>query len=125
MLFITLPSGRSLSYVKPKMGENRFGGESVTYEGTGGTKKWERIESYGPKFVENIVQATSRDILMYAMKTLRNCSIVAHCHDELIIEADPGVSLESVCEQMGRVPPWAEGLILRADGYVCDYYKKD
>ena len=118
MLFITLPSGRSLSYVKPKMGENRFGGESVTYEGTGGTKKWERIESYGPKFVENIVQATSRDILMYAMKTLRNCSIVAHCHDELIIESDPGVSLESVCEQMGRVPPWAEGLILRADGYV-------
>lgn len=79
----------------------------------------------GSKFVENIVQATSRDILMHAMKTLRNCSIVAHCHDELIIEADPGVSLESVCEQMGRVPPWAEGLILRADGYVCDYYKKD
>lgn len=125
MLFITLPSSRTLSYVKPRMGENRFGGESVTYEGTGGTKKWERIESYGPKFVENIVQATSRDILMYAMKTLRSCSIVAHVHDELIIEADPRMSLEALCEQMARVPPWAAGLILRADGYVCDFYKKD
>ena len=125
MLFITLPSGRTLSYVKPRMGENRFGGESITYEGVGSTKKWERIESYGPKFVENIVQATSRDILMYAMKTLRCCSIVAHVHDELIIEADPKVSLEAICEQMGRVPPWAEGLVLRADGYVCDFYMKD
>lgn len=125
MLFILLPSGRRLAYVKPRMGENRFGGESVTYEGVGGTKKWERIESYGPKFVENIVQATSRDILMYAMKTFRCCSIVAHVHDELIIEADPKMSLEVLCEQMARVPPWAEGLILRADGYVCDFYKKD
>lgn len=125
MLFITLPSGRTLSYVKPRMGENRFGGESITYEGVGSTKKWERIESYGPKFVENIVQATSRDILMYAMKTLRCCSIVAHVHDELIIEADPKVSLEAICEQMGRVPPWVEGLVLRADGYVCDFYMKD
>ena len=125
MLFIELPSGRRLSYVKPRMGENRFGGESVTYEGAGSTKKWERIESYGPKFVENIVQATSRDILMYAMKTLRHCSIVAHCHDEIIIEADPNVSLEVICEQMGRTPSWAKGLVLRADGYVCDYYKKD
>lgn len=125
MLFITLPSGRRLVYVKPRMGENRFGGESVTYEGVGGTKKWERIESYGPKFVENIVQATSRDILMYAMKTLRRCSIVAHVHDELIIEADPKMSLEALCEQMAYVPPWAEGLILRADGYVCDFYRKD
>ena len=125
MLFILLPSGRRLAYVKPRMGENRFGGESVTYEGVGGTKKWERIESYGPKFVENIVQATSRDILMYAMKTLRCCSIVAHVHDELIIEADPKMSLKVLCEQMARVPPWAEGLLLRADGYVCDFYKKD
>lgn len=125
MLFITLPSGRKLAYVKPRIGENRFGGESVTYEGTGGTKKWERIESYGPKFVENIVQATSRDILMYAMKTLRCCSIVAHVHDELIIEADPEMSLEALCEQMGRVPPWADGLILRADGYTCEFYMKD
>ena len=125
MLFISLPSGRVLSYVKPRMGENKFGGESVTYEGVGGTKKWERLESYGPKFVENIVQATSRDILMYAMQTLRCCSIVAHVHDEVIIEADPRMSLEAVCEQMGRVPSWAEGLLLRADGYTCDFYKKD
>ena len=125
MLFITLPSGRSLAYVKPRIGENRFGGESVTYEGVGGTKKWERIESYGPKFVENIVQATSRDILMYAMKTLRCCSIVAHVHDELIIEANPRMSLEVLCEQMACVPPWAKGLILRADGYTCDFYRKD
>ena len=125
MLFITLPSGRNLVYVKPRIGENRFGGESVTYEGVGGTKKWERIESYGPKFVENIVQATARDILMYAMKTLRCCEIVAHVHDEIIIEADPRMSLDVLCEQMGRVPPWAEGLLLRADGYVCDFYKKD
>lgn len=125
MLFITLPSGRVLSYVKPRMGENKFGGESVTYEGVGSTKKWERLESYGPKFVENIVQATSRDILMYAMKTLRCCSIVAHVHDEIIIEADSRMSLEAVCEQMARVPKWAEGLLLRADGYTCDFYKKD
>ena len=125
MLFILLPSGRRLAYVKPRMGENRFGGESVTYEGVGGTKKWERIESYGPKFVENIVQATSRDILMYAMKTLRCCEIVAHVHDEIIIEADPKMSLEVLCEQMAHVPPWADGLLLRTDGYVCDFYKKD
>lgn len=124
-LFITLPSGRRLAYVKPKIGENRFGGESVTYEGVGGTKKWERLESYGPKFVENIVQATARDILMYAMQTLRNCSIVAHVHDELIIECDRRVSLAAVCEQMGRTPPWAKGLLLRADGYECNFYKKD
>ncbi len=125
MLFIVLPSGRQLAYVKPRIGENIFGGESVTYEGVGGTKKWERIESYGPKFVENIVQAISRDILIYAMKTLRNCSIVAHVHDEVIIEADPRISIDSVCEQMGRVPPWAKGLLLNADGYECDFYKKD
>lgn len=124
-LFITLPSGRRLAYVKPKIGENRFGGESVTYEGVGGTKKWERLESYGPKFVENCVQATARDILMYAMQTLRCCSVVAHVHDELIIECDRRVALSAVCEQMGRTPPWAKGLLLRADGYECDFYKKD
>ena len=124
-LFITLPSGKRLAYVKPKIGENRFGGESVTYEGVGGTKKWEQLESYGPKFVENIVQATARDILMHAMQTLRNCSIVAHVHDELIIECDRRVSLSAVCEQMGRTPPWAKGLLLRADGYEYDFYKKD
>lgn len=125
MLFIKLPSGRQLSYVKPKIGENVFGGESVTYEGVGSTKKWERLESYGPKFVENIVQATARDVLCYALMTLRNCSIVAHVHDEIIIEADPRMSLSAVCEQMGRTPPWAEGLNLRADGYECEFYKKD
>jgi DNA polymerase len=125
MLFITLPSGRVLSYVKPRLEENRFGGQSVTYEGVGTTKKWERVESYGPKLVENIIQAVSRDILMYAMKRLRNMRIVAHVHDELIIEADPDVSLERICSVMGSVPPWAEGLILRADGYVCDFYQKD
>ena len=125
ILFIELPSGRTLSYIKPQIGENQFGGECVTYEGVGGTKKWERLESYGPKFVENIVQATSRDILCYAMKTLRNCSIVMHVHDELVIEADPRMSLQAVCEQMGRTPPWAEGLKLRADGYSCPFYQKD
>lgn len=124
MLFITLPSGRNLAYVKPRIGENRFGGESVTYEAVGGTKKWERLESYGPKFVENIVQATSRDILMYAINTLQCCSIVAHVHDEIIIEADSSMSLDVLCEQMARTPPWAKGLLLRADGYVCDFYKK-
>lgn len=125
MLFITLPSGRSLAYVKPKIGENRFGGDCITYEGIGGTKKWERIDSYGPKFVENIVQATSRDILCYAMKTLRCCSIVMHIHDEVVIEADRRMSLQAVCDQMGRTPPWANGLQLRADGYETDFYKKD
>jgi DNA polymerase len=125
MLFITLFSGRRLAYVKPRIGENQFGGESVTYMGVGGTKKWERLESYGPKFVENIVQAVSRDILCYAMRTLRNCSIVAHVHDEVIIEADRRMSLPAVCEQMGRTPPWAKGLLLRADGYECSFYQKD
>ena len=125
MLFITLPSGRKLAYVKPRIGTNKFGGSCITYEGIGSTKKWERLESYGPKFVENIVQATARDILLYAMKTLRNCSIVMHIHDELVIEADPRMSLEAVCEQMGRTPPWAKGLLLRADGYVTPFYKKD
>lgn len=125
LLFITLPSGRRLSYVRPRIGENRFGGESVTYEGTGIAKKWERIESYGPKFVENIVQAISRDILCYAMRTLSYCFIVGHVHDELIIECEKDGSLSSLCEQMGRTPPWAKGLILRADGYECEFYKKD
>ena len=125
MLIIELPSGRRLSYVKPRIGENKFGGESVTYEGIGATKNWKRLESYGPKFVENIVQETARDILCYAMQTLRHCAIVGHVHDELIIECDKDVSADAVCEQMGRTPPWAEGLLLRADGYECDFYKKD
>lgn len=125
MLFITLPSGRNLAYAKPKLGTNKFGGTCITYEGIGPTKKWERLDSYGPKFVENIVQATSRDILLYAMRTLRNCSIVMHIHDEVVIEADPRMSLDAVCEQMGRTPPWAKGLLLRADGYATPFYKKD
>lgn len=125
MLFIILPSGRQLCYVKPRMGTNKFGGDSVTYEGVGSTKKWERIESYGPKFVENIVQAISRDILMYAIRTLSHCFIVGHVHDELIIECGMDVSLDAVCDQMGRTPPWIEGLNLRADGYETMFYKKD
>ena len=125
MLFIILPSGRRLAYVKPRIGENQFGGESVTYEGVGGTKKWERLESYGPKFVENIVQAISRDILMHAMKMLSTYRIVAHVHDEVIIEADPQTSVTEVCKQMSQVPPWAKGLLLDADGYECEFYQKD
>ena len=125
MLFIVLPSGRQLCYVKPKMGTNKFGGDSVTYEGVGSTKKWERIESYGPKFTENVVQAISRDILMYAMRTLSHCFIVGHVHDELIIECSMDVSPDAVCEQMGKTPPWIKGLNLRADGYETMFYKKD
>ncbi|MCX4374294.1 MAG: DNA polymerase, partial [Dysosmobacter sp.] len=125
MMFATLPSGRRLAYVKPRIGENRFGGESVTYMGVGGTKKWERLESYGAKFVENLVQGIARDILCYAMQTLKNCAIVGHVHDEVIIEADQRMSVEAVCEQMGRTPPWAKGLLLRADGYQCEWYQKD
>ncbi|MBW8382656.1 MAG: hypothetical protein K0M69_09080, partial [Youngiibacter sp.] len=125
MLFITLPSGRRLTYVKPRIGENQFGSECVTYEGIGSTKKWERIQSYGPKFVENIVQATSRDILCFAMKNLRDCSIVMHVHDEVVIEAEMDTSTEVICSKMGLTPPWAKGLQLRADGYETDFYKKD
>ena len=125
MLLITLPSGRNLTYIKPKIGTNSFGSPCVTYEGIGGTKKWERLESYGPKFVENIVQATARDILCYAMKTLRHTDIVMHIHDEIVIEADPQMSLQAVCGQMGKTPPWALGLLLRADGYETQFYRKD
>ena len=125
MLFITLPSGRQLYYVKPRIGENQFGSPAATYMGLSAARQWDRLESYGPKFVENIVQAISRDVLCYAMQTLRCCSIVAHVHDELIIEVDSRMSLEAVCEQMGRTPPWAPGLHLRADGYATDFYKKD
>lgn len=124
MLFIDLPSGRRLAYVKPRIGVNRFGSESVTYEGIN-LGKWTRLETYGPKVTENLVQAVSRDILAYAMKTLRHCFIVGSVHDELIIECSPGVSLQAVCDQMGRTPPWIPGLLLRADGYECQFYKKD
>jgi DNA polymerase len=125
MLFVTLPSGRRLAYVKPRIGTNMFGSPCVTYEGIGGTKKWERLETYGPKLTENIVQATSRDILCYAMQTQRCCDIVMHVHDEIVIEADPRMSTKVLCEQMSRVPLWADGLLLRADGYECSFYKKD
>jgi DNA polymerase len=125
MMFITLPSGRRLAYVKPKIGTNQFGRDCITYEGISTTKKWERLETYGPKLVENIVQATSRDILCYAMRTLRCCRIEMHIHDELVIEADPRMSQEELSKQMSRTPPWAEGLLLRADGYESEFYKKD
>lgn len=125
MLFVYLPSGRRLCYVKPKIGQNKFGGDSITYEGVGSTKKWERLESYGPKFVENIVQAISRDLLMNAMKTLSHCFICGHVHDELIIECKEEVSLDVLCKQMARVPDWMPGILLRADGYITPWYRKD
>ena len=125
MLFIDLPSGRRLSYVKPKMGVNHFGGESILYQGLDGSKKWNWIESYGPKFVENIVQAISRDLLAHALDTLSFCQIVGHVHDEVIIEASPEVSVESLCDLMGRPPEWMPDVCLRADGYQCGFYMKD
>ena len=127
MLFIVLHSGRRLVYVKPRMGINRYGSETVTYEGVGTQKKWLRLESYGPKFVENIVQATARDILVEAMQRLdaKGYKIVMHVHDEAVIEAPADTSLEDICSVMGETPAWAKGLLLRADGYVCDFYKKD
>lgn len=125
ILFIHLPSGRNLCYVKPKICLNQFGSESVSYEGIGQTKKWERIESYGPKFVENIVQAISRDILAFSMRTLSHCFICGHVHDELIIECSKNVSLKAICDQMGRSPSWMPDMLLRADGYETEFYKKD
>lgn len=125
MLFITLPSGRRLSYVKPRIGTNMFGSDCITYEGVGGTRKWERIDSYGPKFVENIVQATSRDLLCYSMQSLKDYNIVIHVHDEIVIEAGMETSIESICNQMSHTPPWAKGLLMRADGYETNFYKKD
>ena len=125
ILFIKLPSGRTLSYVKPRIGENRFGGESVTYEGIGSTKKWERIESYGPKFVENIVQAVSRDLLCFAMRNLSHCFICGHVHDELIIECSQDVDYKSICNVMSRSPDWMPDIQIRGDGYETPFYKKD
>ena len=127
MLLIRLPSGWQLTYVKPRIGINSFGSESVTYEGIGGTKKWERIESYGPKFVENIVQALSRDILCYSMRKLdeKDFDIVMHVHDEVVLEVPIEISVQDICALMGHTPPWAQGLLLRADGFDCNFYKKD
>ena len=124
-LFITLPSGRQLAYVKPRIGENQFGGESVVYRGLNQQKKWDLLESYGPKFVENIVQAIARDILCYSMQTLSGCSIVGHVHDELIIECPQDVTVKQISDAMAKNPPWAEGLLLRAEGYECQFYQKD
>lgn len=124
-LFIQLLSGRKLAYVKPRIGENKFGGESVTYEGVGATKKWERLESYGPKFVENIVQAMARDILCFAMQTLKNYRIVGHVHDEVIIEVTQDSKVDDICRLMSQTPKWVEDLLLNADGYECNFYMKD
>ena len=124
-LFIELPSGRRLAYAKPRIGENKFGGESITYMGINAQKKWDRLETFGGKIAENVCQAVARDLLMYSMQTLSHCFIVATVHDEIIIEASKDMSLDVVCQQMARTPKWAEGLILRADGYECEYYKKD
>ncbi len=125
MMFIELPSGRRLAYVKPSIGENKFGGESITYMGLDVSKKWSRLESYGPKLVENITQAISRDLLCYSMKTLCGMDIVAHIHDELVIECDKDTLLSGVCAQMAKTPDWADGLLLKADGFECMFYKKD
>lgn len=124
-LFIKLLSGRRLAYVKPRIGENRFGGDSITYEGIGTGKKWERLETYSGKLVENIVQATARDLLFYSMQTLSQYFIVGHIHDEMIIECPKDTKLDEICQQMARTPDWAKGLLLRADGYECSFYKKD
>lgn len=124
-LFIRLPSGRRLAYAKPYIGKNKFGGESVTYMGINAQKKWDRLESYGPKFVENCVQGIARDLLMYSMQTLSQYFIVGHIHDEMIIECPKGTKLDEICQQMARTPDWAKGLLLRADGYECSFYKKD
>ena len=124
-LFIRLPSGRRLAYAKPYIGKNKFGGESVTYMGINVQKKWDRLESYGPKFVENCVQGIARDLLMYSMQTLSQYFIVGHIHDEMIIECPKDTKLDEICQQMARTPDWAKGLLLRADGYECSFYKKD
>ena len=124
-LFIRLPSGRRLAYAKPYIGKNKFGGESVTYMGINAQKKWDRLESYGPKFVENCVQGIARDLLMYSMQALSQYFIVGHIHDEMIIECPKDTKLDEICQQMARTPDWAKGLLLRADGYECSFYKKD
>ena len=124
-LFIRLLSGRRLAYVKPRIGENRFGGDSITYEGIGTGRKWERLETYSGKLVENIVQATARDLLFYAMKNLSRYFMVGHIHDEIILECPEDTKLEELCQEMAITPDWAKGLLLRADGYACQFYKKD
>lgn len=124
-LFIRLLSGRRLAYVKPRIEPNRFGGDSITYEGIGTNRKWERLETYSGKLVENIVQATARDLLFYSIQTLSQYFIVGHIHDEMIIECPKDTKLDEICQEMARTPDWANGLLLRADGYACQFYKKD
>ena len=126
-LFITLPSGRRLAYVKPRIGTNMFGSDCVTYEGVGATKKWERIDTFGGKLVENVTQAISRDLLCHAMQKLESagCRIVMHIHDEVVIEAPKAMQVDKVGKLMGIVPLWAEGLILDAAGYETGFYMKD
>lgn len=125
MLFISLPSGRDLIYIKPRIEENKYGGESVTYMGVGMNKKWERLESYGPKFVENIVQGIARDLLMEAIIRMKGMRIVAHVHDEVIIEVNNVETQKKIGDLMNRIPDWAKGLVLDSDGYACYLYKKD
>ena len=128
MLFITLPSGRKLCYVKPRIQTNRFGGDGLTYEGVGESRKWTRIETFGGKLTENIVQATARDLLAEAMLRLRDAGleIVMHVHDEAVLEVPIGhSSVDEVCALMAEAPAWADGLPLRADGYECRFYQKD
>lgn len=125
LLLITLPSGRNLTYVKPQRGINMFGGECITYLGIGATKKWERINSYGPKFVENIVQAIARDLLCYTMKCFSGRFICGHVHDELIIECRTDEDASDISRQMSATPPWADGLVLNAEGFESFYYKKE
>lgn len=128
ILFITLPSGRKLSYIKPRLEPNKFGRDAITYEGIGSGKKWERIDTYGPKLVENIVQAIARDLLAEAMVRVagKGYDIIMHIHDEIVVEVEKEKQcLKEICDIMAITSEWAEGLMLRADGYECEYYKKD
>lgn len=124
ILFIELPSKRRLAYVRPKVEKNEDGKRIITYEGVGESRKWLRLETYGAKLVENITQGIARDLLMYSMNTMKDMDIVAHVHDEVIVECDKKVTVEEVCSLMEKTPEWAEGLLLRADGYECEFYMK-
>lgn len=124
ILFIELPSKRRLAYVRPKVEKNEDGKRIITYEGVGESRKWLRLETYGPKLVENITQGIARDLLMYSMTTMQDMAIVGHVHDEIIVECDKDVTVQQICSLMEKTPEWAEGLLLRADGYECGFYMK-
>lgn len=124
ILFIELPSGRRLAYVRPKVEKDDNGKTIITYEGVGDNKKWLRLRTYGAKLVENITQGVARDLLLHAMAAMKDMDIVGHVHDEVIVECDPDISVEQVCHLMEQTPDWAEGLLLRADGYECEFYMK-